>query len=313
LYAFLDGASVLLLALFVRQIGGSARAARLALLALGLMPIQFTALWWGFGPQVIGQALFLLLVVFIAHGPLAERWLWLAAGLLFSIIILTHNGVALLGGFCLAGYVALTWLFHRDERSAWLGWGGVMLASGAIALLLLYIDVVALQLQGVSNNERLAFTENDIFRVKYTLGSLCASFQPLSVLCDQHLEGTAVASVPPQIGMTLLSMLLPLASLVVLLARTAGRQRWLIVAWMGSAGLFFAVDMAFGLQVRYAYFIVPLVCAGLALLLDRLMVRHRWAWLVAACLLTLIGIAGLSLWYEGVVPALKPSLRLLTH
>jgi hypothetical protein len=312
-YAFLDGASVLLLALLVRQIGGSARAARLALLLLALLPIQFTALWWGFGPQVIGQALFLLLALLIARGPLPGRGLWLAAGALFTVIILTHNGVALLGGFCMAGYVALAWWFRGRERGGWRGWLLVMLASGAVALLLLYIDVVALQLRGVSSNERLSFTEGDIFRVKYTLGSLCASFQPLSPLCDQYLVGTEAASVPPQVGVTLLSLLLPLASLGMLLHHTRGRHRWLVNSWLGSAGLFFAVDMAFGLQVRYAYFIVPLVCAGLALLLDRLMARHRLAWLVAACLLALVAFAGLALWYAGVVPALKPSLRLLTH
>ncbi|NJO08047.1 MAG: hypothetical protein HC876_22415 [Chloroflexaceae bacterium] len=97
LYGFLDGVSVLLLALLVRQMGGSPRAARLALLLLGLFPIQYTALWWGFGPQVIGQALILLVAVFVAAPNLRGRWPWLVAGVVFCMIILTHNGVALLG------------------------------------------------------------------------------------------------------------------------------------------------------------------------------------------------------------------------
>jgi hypothetical protein len=49
------------------------------------------------------------------------------------------------------------------------------------------------------------------------------------------------------------------------------------------------------------------------LLLDRLIRRHWLGWLLAACLIGLIALAGLTLWYEGVWPALKPSLRLLTH
>jgi hypothetical protein len=313
LYAFLDGCAVLLLALFVRQIGGSARAAWLALLALALLPIQFTALWWGFGPQVIGQALLLALAVAVAYPHIEARWMWLAAGVLFVVIILVHNGVALLAGFWLAGYAALVWLFQRHERQHWMGWGAVAVASALVALLMLYSDVVALQLRGVSSNERLSFTEQDIFRVKYTLGSLCASFQPLSVACDQYLGGTATSSLLPAISVTLVGLLLPLACLLVLLQRVRGLHRWLVVAWLGSALLFFAVDLAFGLQVRYAYFSVPLVCAGLGMLLDRLTLRHWLGWLLAACIIGLIAVAGLALWYEGVWPALKPSLRLLTH
>lgn len=312
-YVFLDGCAALLLALFVRQMGGSARAARLALLAMAFLPIQFTALWWGFGPQVIGQALFLLMVVLVAHHGSRPPVLWLAAGVVFCMLILTHNGVALLGGFWLAGYVALVWLFQRQQRAQWWGWGALIVACGLAALVLLYIDVVALQLRGVAGNDRLPFTQEDIFRVKYTLGSMCRSFLPLSVPCDQFLTGLEVASVPPQLGVTLLGTLLPLLCLVVVFYRARGLYRWLVLAWLGSAGLFFAVDLASGLQVRYAYFIVPLVCAGLALTLDRLIARHRLGWLVAACLLGLIITVGLTLWYEGVVLALKPSLRLLTH
>lgn len=314
LFSLLDGLSVLLLGIFVRQLGGSNRAAWLALLIMALLPIQFTALWWGFGPQVIGQALFLLLVVFVGHRGGLPLLFWVVAGVLFSVIMLVHNGVALLAGFWLAGYVALTWLFERQQRERWLGWTVIAFGSALVALVMLYSDVVALQLRGVSSNERLAFTEEDIFRVKYTLGSLCSSFRPLIVFpCDQYLAGTNPATVLPQIGITLLSSVLVLAALGWLLYQARGLYRWLILAWLGSATLFFAVDLAFGLQVRYAYFSVPLVCAGLGLLLDRLWIRHRLGWLLALCIVGLVGLAGLTLWYEGVVPALKPSLRALTH
>jgi hypothetical protein len=316
LYAFLDGCAALVLALFVRQVGGSARAARLALLLLAFLPIQFTALWWGFGPQVVGQALFLLLVLFVAQYRLAGPVWWVVATVLVAALILVHNGVALLGGFWLAGYVVLVWLFARHERAHWLGWGAVAAASAVVALLLLYIDVVALQLRGVAGNERLAFTAEDIFRVKYTLGSLCASFQPLALACDQYLyfpERLAPATVPPQVGVTLLSMALPLAALAFVVLRARGLHRWLVLAWLASAALFFAVDLRTGLQVRYAYFVAPLVCAGGGLLLDRLAARHRGGWALAAALVALVVLAGLGLWYTGVELAIKPSLRPLTH
>ncbi len=312
-YTFLEGWSLLLLAILVRQIGGSARAAVLALLALAFLPIQLTALWWGFGPQVIGQALLLLLAVFAAQERIPSRMLWAVAAVVLCVVMLSHNGVTLLGGFWLAGYVALNWWFQRQRPMYWQNWALIMLASAIICFVLLYIDVVALQLRGVASNDRLSFTEGDIFRVKYTLGSLCASFQPLSTACDRYGPGTALASVFPQVLDTLRSVLLSLLCLCFVIWRARGRQRWLASAWLGSAALFFAADMATGLQVRYAYFTVPLFCAGLGMLLDRLMTRHRLAWLVSYSLLGLIVVAGLTLWYEGVELAIKPSLRLLTH
>lgn len=313
LYTFLDGCALFLLALFVRQIGGSMRAAQLALLILAALPIQFTALWWGFGPQIIGQALLLALLVFVAQRRISSRMLWVVAVALCSMMLLVHNGVALLGGGWMAGYVALVFVMQRQERLHWQGWGSVLLLSALIAVILLYSDVIALQLRGVSANKRLAFTEQDIFRVKYTLGSLCMSFRPLSVPCDQFVAGNAIASVLPQTGMTLISSVLPLLSLGMLIFRTRGLHRWLVLAWLASAGLFLAVDLAFGLQVRYAYFLVPMVCVGLALLLDDLMARHRWGGVMAACLIGLIVVTGIPLWYNGVMWAIKPSLRLLTH
>lgn len=313
LYTFLDGCAVLLLALFVRQIGGSVRSAWLALLTLAFLPIQFTALWWGFGPQVIGQALLLGLLVCVVQRRISSRLLWAVAIVLCSTVLLVHNGVALLGGGWLAGYVGLVWLLQRREHLHWRGWGLVLISSSIIAILLLYSDVITLQFQGVSANERLAFTEQDIFRVKYTLGSLCVSFRPLGVPCDQFVAGTDAATVLPQIGITLMSIALPLLCLTMLLSVVRGLHRWLVLAWLASAALFLAVDLAFGLQVRYAYFLMPMLCAGFGLLLDRLVVRHRWGWLIAACLLGLIITTGVTLWYAGVVQAEKPSLRLLTH
>ncbi len=313
IYAFFDGVAVLALAILVRWLGGGIWAGRLALLLLGLMPIQFTALWWGFGPQVVGQALILILAVFAIQPDLPRRWLWCAAGVVVLLVLLTHNGVALLGGIWLGSYVVLDWLFAPELRRNRLRWIGLGVAAAGAAVALLYIDVIQLQMAGVSNNDRLAFTEEDIFRVKWTLGSLCASWQPLAPRCDAFVPGTDPATVLPQIGVVLLSLAIPLTALLVLLVQTDWRGRRLVLPWLGSALLFLAVDLAFGLQVRYAYFLTPLVCAGLALALEGWLRRHRWAWAVVAAVVLLVAWAGLGLWYSGVVEAIKPSLRPLTH
>ncbi|MDQ5852950.1 MAG: hypothetical protein M3380_12965, partial [Chloroflexota bacterium] len=109
LYALFDGSSPLLIALFVRQFGGSPRAVLLAAIALAGLPIQFTAVWWGFGPQIAGQWLLLLLALLVGQESVRARAGLVAAGMLFCLALLTHPGVALLGGFWLAGYVVLTW------------------------------------------------------------------------------------------------------------------------------------------------------------------------------------------------------------
>jgi hypothetical protein len=113
--------------------------------------------------------------------------------------------------------------------------------------------------------------------------------------------------------LTLFVNTLVIISIVFLVYRARGTHRLLVIAWLGSSLLFFGVDLAFGLQIRYAYFAIPMLCAGFALLLDRLIARHRLGWLVAGCLVAFIGWMGLKLWFDGVVLASKPSLRALTH
>ncbi len=309
-YAFADGCAVLLLALFVRQLGGSGRAALLAALVLGLLPLQYTALWWGFGPQVVGQALILLLALFVLQPRLASRWLWLAAGGVFCLILLMHIGTGLLGGFWLAGYVALVLLVQRRQHPHWQGWGLLLLAVGLVVTLLLYSQVLGMHMRGLAHNQRLAWSEDDIFRVQWTLGSLYYSFRPLTMWLhpDVWQHGWIVGLL-----LTLLVNVLVVVSLVFLVYRARGRHRLLVLAWLASGLLFFGIDLVSGLQIRYAYFLVPLICAGLALLLDRLIARHRLGWLVAGCVLGIIGMMGLKLWFDGVVLASKPSLRGLTH
>lgn len=287
-YTFLDGVAILCAGVLVRLMGGSVRASRFAAIMLALFPLNFTALWWGFGPQVIGQSLLLMLVVFVAGRPFQNRLIWLSAGLILCLILLSHVGAGILGGCCVAGYTALVWWYQRRENPHWKGWGLLLLASGVLLFVLLYVDVAAMQFQGVTSNKRLSWDEGDIFRYWWSLESLYSSFAPLGIA-------------------------LPLVSVIFLVHQSRVPHRWLVNAWLASAELFFVIDLVSGLQVRYAYFVVPMIVTGLAMLLDRLVMRSRTGWLLAVALIGIVGVAGLRLWYDGTILWIQPSLRGLTH
>ncbi len=313
-YTFFDGVTTLLVGLLVRRIGGSARASWFAALLFALFPLTFTAVWWGFGPQVIGQCLVVLMALLLTRRIPPSRTFWGVAGLVFTVLLLTHIGAGILGGFLLAGYTLLLLLFQRHHRPSWKGWALLMAICGILVIVLLYIDVIALQMRGLAGNERLGWDEGDIFRVIWTLQSLYVSFDPLVMRLIIPTEGL---SPPLAIGITIVlvgvGLALPLLSLVFLLATVKGIYRLLVGAWLGSGLLFFVIDMLFGLQVRYAYFVVPMVIAGLALLCDHLVGRHRAGWLIAAALIGLVGLAGWHLWFDSFILWIKPSLRGLTH
>lgn len=286
-YAFLEGTSALLIAVFVRQIGGSARAAWIAAIALACLPIQLTALWWGFGPQIVGQWLLLLLAVLITLRTLDRRVFWIGIGLVFCLALLMHNGVAALGGVWIAGYTALMWWYARPAGE-WKRWAVLIGVTSAVAVALLYADVIALQWSGLVGGATAPQRFENSFRILLIWRGLLSSLRPLDV------------------GLTL-------ASLVALVLGTHRHQRWLIVAWLVSAGLFLSVDVLLGLQVRYAYFAMPLVCAGLGVLLDRFSRAGRWGAAVSWSVMALVVWSGLLLWLPGIFEGIKPTLTALTH
>lgn len=287
LYALLDGTSALLLALFVRRIGGSARAARLAAIAIASLPIQLTALWWGFAPQIVGQWLLLVLALFVAYRGATGRGFWIAAGVVLVLALLMHNGVAILGGGWLLTYLLLVWVREPQERHRVRVWAVVLAVCCFLAVLLLYVDVITLQLLGLAGGATTPRRITEVLRITLLGQALLASLRPL---------GPA----------------LTVASLIVLVLRAHGTQRLLVVGWLASAGFFLLVDLVLNLQVRYAYFAMPMICAGLGLLLDRLMAR-RWGKLIGWSLLGIVVWSGLGLWFEGIFAFVKPTLMALTH
>ncbi len=282
LLAILDGTSVVLVAALTRSLGGSERAALLAGVLVAFLPVQLSALWWGFSPQVAGQWLLVLLVV------VGARQRWPITAILFSLVLMSHPGVALLGGVWLAGYVALLWLFDRSKRAVWQPWAATLVLGAALAAILLYADSIVGYLSGFSNRSGGLGRPDSYARIAEIGKGLVESVRPLGL--------------PLACGSLLMA---------VLATRTA--QRRLVIAWIGSALLFLLVDLATGLQVRYMYFAVPVLCAGTAQILDRIMQRSWWGWTAAWCTLALICLAGLSLWAGGTLWDIKPTLTALTH
>lgn len=286
LYVVFDGLHVLFVTLLVVRLGGSTRAATIAGSLLALLPIQFTALWWGFGPQIAGQSLATALAVVAAQGRTAGRADWIAAGLLFCFILLTHPGVALLTGMTLAGYLAIL-LLHHHEPHLWRRWAVVLGVAGLAAALLLYGDAIWLYITGFRQGRAAVASYDNRERLIELAKGLRSSVRPLSVLALLGLGG--------------------------LLYWTNGIRRWTVLAWIGGSGVFLLVDLLWGLQVRYGYFIMPMICAGLGLLLDRLVARTRLGWLGVGGIVGITAYSGLSLWASGVLQAVKPAMSALTH
>lgn len=287
LYAFIDGASALLMGVLVRRLGGSFRAGLIAAILISVLPIQITPLWWGFGPQVVSQWLVLLLAILVVQRGVEGRAFWLVAGLVLLLVILMHPGTAILDGAALAGYVALMWWHNRNDRR-WLYWGATLLATGLLALLMLYSDVIALQLGGLTSGAAKPNRFDTATRLMLIWLGMLASLRPVGVL-------------------------LALLSLAVLVRRVHGPRRWLVASWLAAAGLFLLVDIISSLQVRYAYFAIPLLCAGLALLLDSLMRRWRWGAVAGWGFVAYTSFVGLSMLFAGMFQGVKPTLMSLLH
>ncbi|GAC1383971.1 MAG: hypothetical protein NVSMB42_01350 [Herpetosiphon sp.] len=286
--ATFDGTAALLIALFVQRLGGTFRAAISAALLMSMMPIQLTAVWWGFAPQVWGQSLILAVAVVAAGNSPRGRTEWLTAGTLFTAALMSHNGIAALGGLWLAGYIALTWLRDRANRAEWLGWTLVVVGATAVAVATTYVDAIQQFIAGLAQSSDVTSNYDTAARIRELLNAIPAAVTPLGLA-------------------------LPAAGIAWLLARVCPRQRRLLGAWLASSTFFWLVDMVRGLQVRYAYFAIPVVVAGVSMLLDRLMARGRWNRVAVWCLLAFAAWTGLQLWYLGTVWFVKAPIMPLTH
>lgn len=288
LYAMLEGTTPLLVALLIHQLGGSNRAALLAGVLAACLPIQLTILWWGFGPQVVSQWLLLLLLVLLTRPAIADRAAWFFGGLVLTLALLTHNGAVVLGGALLGSYIAWMIIRERGDRAIWWRWAGVFAAGSAIALLLVYGEVVVSQLTGARSSAATPPLDGaeEAARIGRVWAGLQSSFRPLGLALSALGFGALLITT---------------------------RNRPLVLAWIGSGLLFLLVDLLWGLQVRYAYFVVPLLCGGVGLVLDWLLARRAWGRIAAVAIVGYVALVGLNLWFESVFLGIKPTLTALTH
>jgi hypothetical protein len=288
LYAFLDGTSALLVGLLVHRIGGGRRAALIAAICVAMLPIQFTILWWGFGPQIVGQWLLLLLAVLLCRDDALSPGTWKLATVVLCVAFLMHNGAVALGGVWLGVYLLLTWRRGALRAKWWRREMSMLVIAGAVAFALLYIDVVALEIGQLAGGMRASEPLAEPSRLRLIVAGLSASFRPLG----------GIAS---------------LGCLIALVRRSPGRSRWLVFGWLLSSLVFLLIDVVAGVQVRYAYFAIPMLCAGIGLVLEQIMARWSWGWLVGWGVVAAIAVAGMDLWLDGVILFVKPTLIALTH
>jgi hypothetical protein len=174
----------------------------------------------------------------------------------------------------------------------WLGWLLALLGASAVALAVQYIAAARLMVGGLldgstatpDSTNQLTDTGARLWQIWVGIN---ASFAPLPLL-------------------------LAIAGLAALLWRLRGHGRSLVIAWLASALLFLLVDIVTGQQVRYGYYIAPLVCAGVAALAEPLLPRRLGraaAWALAA----LVVLAGLLLWSDAIFLGVKPTVNPLTH
>lgn len=308
LYSALDGLTPLLVGLLALRLGLGERAALLAAGLIALLPMQLTALYWGFVKQIVGQWLTLLLLLVAAYRPPQRPSGWAGIGLLAVITLLIHPGGLLLAGVCLGLWVLWGgWLALRAERAAgadlraallhgasvapWRGWLITLAAACVVMLALQYADALRLMVGGLFDGSTAAASTNQTsdqaVRLAQIWVGLRASFAPMPLV----LVG---------------------AGLAFLLYRASGPVRLLAASWTISAGLFLIIDIISGQQVRYAYFIAPLACCSVAALVEPVL-KYRLGRAAALALVALVLLAGASLWIDAFYWGVKPSVNPLTH
>ncbi|HEU5100240.1 MAG TPA: hypothetical protein VFU22_14530, partial [Roseiflexaceae bacterium] len=288
--AIIDGCGALTTGLLARALGASGRAAILSALIYAAAPISLTALWWGLSAQAFGQALMspLALTILLAlRRPRPRNWA--SVGLLFSMALLTHIGVAILA----VVWLGLAWLALRlrgtTRPALWWRLTLVLAIGGLFSFALIYIDVVGLKLQQMYEVGEKVQTSGYVPAYSLIARGFLIAFDPLGLF------------------------LLPAGLLLLWRRRLPHGGAELIGAWVGAVVLFWAIEMYSGLQVRYIYFLTPLACIMIGALLDRLaprgVVARRVAWAVALLLLTQGSVYWLTSALTGVQMSMVPLLR----
>ncbi len=288
--SFIDGLGAFGIAVLVRMIGGSERSSIFSALLYAATPIHLTALWWGLTAQIFAHALVvpLMIVLLLAfrrdtqdkqeqqgsHSGKRRR-LWIAVVVLLSMIYLSHIGDTVLVGM----WLAVAWVIFSFRgvlsRKGWWEYTIAFALSCTIGIALVYSTALDLKVaETVKVGEKIA----------------TSGYVPAYWLI---YRGFLIAF--HKMGFVLLTP----ALIVLFRRRHLPGSVELIASWLLVVGLFLGVEILTALQVRYIYFLTPLACGALALLLDRLGERGRvgaiTSWGVTLLLLT----QGSVYWYTG--------------
>lgn len=288
--ALIDGFGALAVALLARMLGASSRTTVFSALLYAAIPIHLTALWFGLTAQIFGQALMApLAVVLLAALRFDERRAWLAVWLLLSVALLTHIGVAIVA----VAWLGLVWLLLRWRqavaRAVWWRFAGIAASSGLVSVIGIYGAVALLKL------EQFLLTAERVQQSDYT-PSYWLMFRAFQI--SFHEAGFV--------------LLLP--GLLLLWRRRLPRGGAALVGgWLGAVLVFLVIEMLTALQVRYIYFLTPLACIAIGLLLDAFARRSQSgrvaAWLVVLLLLVQGGITWYTAAAEDLMMSMSPLLR----
>jgi uncharacterized membrane protein len=287
--ALIDGFGALTIALLARVLGASGRAAVLSALVYAAVPIHLTALWFGLTAQIFGQALTAPLAIALLLALHSNRWRdWLLAGLLLTVALLSHIGVAITA----VAWLGLVWLILAWRRTVptstlW-RFAQVVIVGSVISIVGIYGAVAVLKVQ------QFLVTIDQV----QTSGYVPA-------------YGLIVRAFP--VSFTGLGLVLIAPGLLLLWKRLPRGGDALAAGWLGVVLVFLAIELVSALQVRYIYFVVPLACFCAGLLLDTLARRGGTGRLVTlAAVLWLLTQGSLS-WYiaasEDAMMSMIPLLR----
>jgi toxin CptA len=274
----------------------TARAALLALALYLALPINTTMLWWGFATNAIAQALWLLLLWSLLRLIRDSRPAALAIfAVLSAVTFLTHIGalmpvVALLGLCLVFGWRRLP----APSRNA-------ALSGLALALLFavpIYFVAVAGPVLGQFGSGNTPTTN---------LGAtLAKNWLQRDTKLGLVGRGLLLGFLPPLLWLAPLGLARMSAS-----SARHPLQRRLIISWILVCLLFLLSYLSLSLLTRYIYFAVPLVCLAAGALLGELW-RRRAGRLIAIAVVLFVAWAGVSIWVEGVLMRVKPSVVALT-
>jgi hypothetical protein len=288
--AIIDGFGALTTGALARMLGTDRRTAIFSALVYAAVPIHLTALWFGLTAQIFGQALTAPLAIALLIALRSDRWRdWLAAGFILTISLLTHIGVAITN----VAWLGLIWLLVRWRRelsvAAWWRFAGIVAISCLISFISIYGVVAILKIEQFLLTVEKVQTSGYVPAYGLIARAFPVSFTALGLLL-----------IPPGL-LLLLRKRLPIGGST------------LIVGWVGVVLIFLAIELISALQVRYIYFVVPLACTAIGLILAALERRapagRYAAWGVVVFLLVQSSIVWYTAAAEDVMMSMIPLLR----